>query len=284
MKANNYRNLAANMSYTAFKNVFGVSYLGGVSTSHKLDLSEKNGVLTYGLYLAPWNLSGHQVCAGGKHCHEFCLNGSGQNKIDILAHGEMSKINRSRVKKTRLFYENRPLFMRILIHEIKRAQNRAKALNMPFAVRLNCTSDLSPELFIDPETGLNILQLFNDVQFYDYTKVQNRVKLLGKYENYDLTFSYDGYNWKTAENYLNAGGRVAVVFMRQDVLPETFAGYKVIDGNTYDMRFMDPGKCIVGLYYHSVGNNYKMIDGVRTYVGPKSDFVIYPDNKLVKYA
>ena len=78
----NFRNLAANMSYTGFKNAVGVSNLGGVSTSHKLDLSEKSGVLTYGLYLAPWNMSGHQVCAGGAHCHEFCLNGSGQNKID----------------------------------------------------------------------------------------------------------------------------------------------------------------------------------------------------------
>lgn len=279
-----YKNLDCNMSYTAFKKNVGVSYLGGVSTSHKLELSENNGVLTYGLYLAPWNLSGHQVCAGGAHCHEFCLNGSGQNKMDILAHGDLSKINISRIKKTRLFYENRPLFMRILIHEISRAKNRAQLAGMPFAVRLNCTSDLSPELFVDPETGLNILQLFSDVQFYDYTKVANRIKLLGKYSNYDLTFSYDGYNLETAQKYLNAGGRVAVVFYRQNVLPVSFAGFPVIDGNSYDMRYLDPGKCIVGLYYHAVGNNYKTVNGVRTYQAPKNDFVIYPDHDLVKYA
>ena len=279
-----YRDIPGTISNTKAKELIGISYLGGVSTSHKLDLSEKSGTLTYGLYLAPWKLSGHQVCAGGRHCHEFCLNGSGQNKIDILARGDMSKINVSRIKKTRLFYQNRPLFMRILVNEIRKAQNRARSLNMPFSVRLNCTSDLSPELFIDPETGLNILQLFSDVQFYDYTKVPNRINLLGKYPNYDLTFSYDGYNWKTAESFLNSGGRVAVVFMRQDKLPESFADYPVIDGNTYDMRYLDPGRCIVGLYYHSVGNNYKVVDGVRTYVGPKNDFVIYPDNKLVKYA
>ena len=108
--------------------------------------------------------------------------------------------------------------------------------------------------------------------------------MVGKYRNYDLTFSFDGYNWPTAEKYLKSGGRVAVVFMKQDRLPESFAGFPVIDGNTYDMRYQDPGKCIVGLYYHSVANNYKVIDGVRTYVGPKNDFVIYPDNELVKYA
>ncbi len=285
MKTVSYKNLSESLNYTEFQKKVGVSYLGGVSTSHKLDLSEKAGVLTYGVYLAPWNLSGHQVCAGGKNCHQFCLNGSGQNKIDELARGrDLSKINISRIKKTRLFYENRALFMNILIKEIKRAQNRARALNMPFAVRLNCTSDLSPELFVDPVSGLNILQLFSDIQFYDYTKVPNRIKLLGKYSNYDLTFSFDGYNWKTAAEFLNNGGRVAVVFYKQGVLPVSFAGFPVVDGNNYDMRYMDPQKCIIGLYYHSVGNNYKIVDGKRVYFAPDTKFVVYPDNKLVKYA
>lgn len=280
----NYKDLAQDLSYTAFKKNVGVSYLGGVSTSHKLDLSEKSGTLTFGLYLAPWNMSGHQVCAGGKHCHNFCLNGSGQNKMDELARGkELSKINISRIKKTKLFYQNRPLFMRILIHEIRKAAARAKALNMPFAVRLNCTSDLSPELFIDPETGLNILELFPNVQFYDYTKVPNRIKLLGKYDNYDLTFSYDGYNWSTAEKYLSAGGRVAVVFYKNGVLPVSFAGYHVIDGNTYDMRFLDPGSCIVGLYYHTVASDYKTVNGERVLQAPKTPFVIMPDDNRVIY-
>lgn len=269
----NYKNLDANLSYTRAKKEIGISYLGGVSTSHKLDLSEKAGTLTFGLYLAPWNMSGHQVCAGGKHCHVFCLSGSGQNKIDELARGkEGSKINISRIKKTRLFYENRPLFMRILIREISKAYMRAKALGLPFAVRINCTSDLSPELFVDPETGKNILELFPDVQFYDYTKVPNRIKLLGKYGNYDLTFSFDGYNWQTAKEFIENGGRAAVVFSGK--LPETYKGYKVVDGNNYDMRFMDPGKCVIGLSYHPVANDYKVINGVRTFVAPETKFVV----------
>lgn len=125
--------------------------------------------------------------------------------------------------------------------------------------------------------------MFPDVQFYDYTKVPNRISLIGKYSNYDLTFSYDGYNWSTAKSFLDAGGRVAVVFYRQNVLPISFAGFPVIDGNTYDMRYLDPGRCIVGLFYHSVGNNYKMVDGKRVYIEPSNDFVIYPDNDKVIY-
>lgn len=280
----NYKNIDANISYSKLLKLLGVSYLGGVSTSHKLELSEVAGVVTYGLYLAPWNMSGHQVCPGGLHCHEFCLNGSGQNKIDELARGkEFSKINISRIKKTRLFYENRPVFMRALIHEIKKESAKAAAAGKPFAVRLNCTSDISPELFIDPETGLNILQLFSNVQFYDYTKVKTRLKLLGKYKNYDLTFSFDGYNLETAESYLNAGGRVAVVFYRNDVLPVSFAGFPVIDGNKYDMRYLDPGRVIIGLYYHTTANNYKIVNGQRVFEAPQNDFVIFPDNDKVRY-
>lgn len=271
----NFKDLNPNLNYTAFKKAVRVAYIGGVSISHKLDLSEKAGVLTYGVYLAPWNMSGYQVCAGGAHCHEFCLNGSGQNKIDELARGrEHSKINKSRIKKTRLFYENRALFMRILIKEIRKAQKKAENLNMPFAVRINCTSDLSIELFKDPDTGFNLLQLFPDVTFYDYTKVANREKLVGKYSNYDITFSFDGYNWNTAENFLKAGGRVAVVFDNVGPLPKSFCGYPVIDGNNYDMRYMDPGKCIVGLSYHPVAANYKTIKGQRVYFSPDTPFVV----------
>ena len=273
----NYRNLDVNLSYTALIKKIGIAYLGGVSTSHKTELSEKNGVLTYGVYLAPWNLSGYQVCAGGKHCHEFCLSGSGQNKMDILARGEKhSKINISRIKKTRLFYENRPVFMKLLIHEINRAANKAAAKGMPFAVRLNCTSDLSPELFVND--GQNILDIFPNIQFYDYTKVRGRLSLLGKYKNYDLTFSFDGYNMKTAKEFLQAGGRVAVVFDGHK-LPAYFDGWQVIDGNSYDFRFKDPGRVVVGLSYHPVANDYKTVRGVRTYVAPVTPFVIRPEDK-----
>ena len=270
-----FAEISNNLSYTAVKKAVGVSYFGAVAGSHKIELSRENSnTLTYCLYLAPWNMSGRNVCPAGVHCHEFCLNGSGQNKADELAHGrEHSKINQSRIKKTRLFYENRPVFVRALIHEIEKARKRAAALRMSFSVRLNGTSDLSPELFVDPETGLNLLQLFPNIQFYDYTKVPGRVKLLHKYSNYDITFSFDGYNWQQCENFLNAGGRVAVVFYG-DKLPDYYKGFPVIDGNNTDTRYNEPGGVIVGLTYHVTANDYKVINGRRVFVVPESNFVV----------
>ena len=179
---------------------YGISYLGSVAQSAKMKMSYANGTMTYCLYLAPADMSGYNVCPNSQYCREFCLNGSGHNKAAQLEQVDKgcsvldSFVNRSRIKKTKMFYEDRNTFMRLLIHEIKKYQNRAKKLGMEFSVRLNGTSDLSPILFKDPETGKNLLELFPDVQFYDYTKVYSRIKLMQQYPNYDLTLSYNGYN------------------------------------------------------------------------------------------
>ena len=265
------------IGYIKALNEIGVSYLGNVAQSTKMRLSYEHGTMTYCLYLAPWTLSGHNTCPKGQHCHEFCLNGSGQNKCDTLARGvEGSKINHSRIKKTNLFYNNRARFMEILVHEIESKRARAKRLGYGFSVRLNGTSDLSPIAFKDPISGKNILELFPDVQFYDYTKVYNRVKLMEQYPNYDLTFSYDGYNWDECERFLQNGGKVAVVFYSEnETLPKQFRGYNVVDANGYDMRYLDPKGSIMGLHYHKTANDYKS----GKFVKPNTSFVIDLDSE-----
>ena len=265
-----------NFSYGRELKNLGISYLGSVAQSMKMRLSFENGTMTYCLYLAPANMSGHNVCPKSEHCRAFCLNGSGQNKCDELSRGvEGSKINQSRIKKTKLFYNDRALFMNLLIHEIKRYKAKAERLGMGFSVRLNGTSDLSPVLFKDPESGLNLLELFPDVQFYDYTKVYNRIKLMAQYPNYDLTFSYDGFNADDCERFLQNGGRVAVVFFDEKV-PKYFKGYKVVNGNDFDMRYLDPKGCVVGLHYHKTANDYYIDpnDGKRKFRVPETPFVV----------
>lgn len=234
-----------------------VSYIGSTTQSAKMNYSYNNGWETYCIYLAPSTMSGHQVCPNDKWCREFCLNGSGRNKGDILAHGfEHSKINISRIKKTKLFFENRELFMEIVIREITRFYNHAKKNNMGFAIRINGTSDLNIESFI--YKGQNLLQSFPHIQFYDYTKCNGYLTIPNRYANYDITLSFNGYNWEKCEEYLKNGGKVAVVFNGH--LPNTFKGYRVIDANGYDMRFLDPKGTIMGLHYHKTANDYNGIN------------------------
>jgi hypothetical protein len=261
----------------------GFNYLGGLKKSAKMMKSYIHNTATYCVYLAPANMAGRtkkgtriNVCPKSQHCKELCLNSAGHNKADILSNGKEnikhSLINISRIKKTKLFYNDRDTYMDILIHEINRDRSYAERHGMEFSVRLNGTSDLSPEIM--KKDGKNILEIFPDVQFYDYTKVYNRTKLMKFYPNYDITFSYDGYNWDQCEQFLNDGGKVAVVF-DSETMPKTYKGYKVIDANGYDMRYLDPKGCIMGLEFHPIAKDGKVLYA-KDIDGP---FVVKTENK-----
>ena len=236
-----------------FKNVsqsakqFGISYLGGVTLSSKHKKATKYGEMTYTIYLAPANSSGYEVCSmRSEECTDLCLNESGHNRIDS------GGITKARITKTKLFFEHREHFVRWMIKEINKYKAKAESMDFDFSVRLNNTSDINPISFYVEEEGikLNILEVFPDVQFYDYTKVAKRAMLTKLYSNYDITFSYDGHNKDVCIKMLKAGFRVAVVF--ENVIPETFWGYEVINGDLYDMRYRDDKNVIVGLVFKKV--------------------------------
>ena len=226
------------------REVTGLDYIGDINHSSKHEKGFKLDMLTYSIYLAPAKMSGYEVCPmRTNECTSLCLNESGR--------GKYNNTQNSRIKKTKLFYEEREFFVRWVISEITQFRNTAKKRGMSFCVRLNNTSDLSPELMYINDNGVkkNLLQIFPDVQFYDYTKVPNRVKLLSKYPNYDLTFSYSGENLPQCQEMLSNGIRVAIVFK---TVPNEFMGVQVIDGDKYDFRFIDSKNVIVGLKFKKV--------------------------------
>lgn len=223
------------------------SYIGSLNSSAKIAKGLKYGIQTFIVYLAPYKLSGFNVCAKAvAECIKGCLFSSGQSIMN-------SNIAKVRIAKTKDFYNHRDEFVARLFKEIESAKRKVDKQGLRFAVRLNGTSDLSPELF--KLNGKNVLETFPDTVFYDYTKLLNRTKLKQKYPNYDLTFSYTGHNWNECKVALQDGVRVAVVFnvKRNHPLPESFNGYPVIDGDLNDYRPDDPG-CIVGLRWKKIKN------------------------------
>lgn len=281
------KNYMENFTYTKGLQKLGCTYLGGVKHSAKMMYSYNKGTLTYCLYLAPSTMAygNKTTCPNDKYCKDLCLNSAGRNKGDILHNGiENSKINISRIKKTKLFYEDRETFMQLLVHEIKVAQNKAKKMNLEFSIRLNGTSDLS--LLTFKLGGKNILEIFNDVQFYDYSKVFSRFKNFyhSKYKNYDITFSYNGYNWNECEEVLKMGGKVAIVF-ESNVIPKTFNGYNIENGNEDDMRYLNSSSSIIYLHYHRTANDYVIDEKTnkRKYIAPNTPFIIKKDDKRCEY-
>lgn len=260
----------------------GVSYIAECNSSAKLTHNGELNMLTYGLYLASADASNINVCPKSSMCRESCLVGSGYAKIDALSGN--TNVQDARILKTRLFFANKPLFMKLMCIEIDRAINKAKRLNMGFSVRLNCTSDISPLAFT--LNGKNILELYPNVSFYDYTKVKNYWKIAERYSNYYLTFSRDGSaeNEKECLEWLSRGNNVAVVFgvTKKEDLPKKWKGYEVLVGDDYDYRVWDKlqkGKQIVGLIYKVGKNDFEKINGKHRFKGiPQTPFIIDVNN------
>jgi hypothetical protein len=107
-------------------------------------------------------------------------------------------------------------------------------------VRVNGTSDL-------PQLALRLARKFPNVQLYDYTKIPRAETR--KLDNYHLTYSHSGYNAEECLRVLKLGVNVAVVFdtRKGQPLPKRWNGYRVIDGDLSDLRFLDPTGVIVGL-------------------------------------
>lgn len=198
------------------------------------------GYLTAILHLAPGRLSGFNVCPGASlACLDACLNTAGRG--GIIKKGETTNtIQKARLRKTLAFFNETETFMAQLAKEIGNIVKLANKHGLKPAIRLNGTSDIRWE---NEKVGgfANLMEMFPNVIFYDYTKLANRRNLP---PNYRLTFSLSESNDVSAEQALAAGMNVAVVFRN---LPPTFMGRPVIDGDVSDLRFLDPVGVIVGL-------------------------------------
>lgn len=203
--------------------------------NYKTSKGEKLGILTGVMYLAPASISGYEVCPRRSvGCTEACLYTAGM--------GAFSNVQQARIAKTKAFFEQREDFLNQLRADIKALVRKAKKDNMIPAVRLNGTSDIE-------WTRFGLMEEFPDVQFYDYTKVYNRLEKEIP-SNYHVTFSKNESNAIECVNALKLGVNVAVVFATKkgDALPETWNGYPVYDGDDTDVRFQDPkGGYVIGL-------------------------------------
>jgi hypothetical protein len=204
----------------------------------KIQKGTKMGYLSFILHLAPATLSGKETCPKRTvGCTAACLNTAGRG--GMFKKGENTNmIQKARIRKTNYFFDNRDAFMTDLANDINKAIRFATKQGLTPVFRLNGTSDLSFEKYEVPGyAGMNIFEIFKDIQFYDYTKVLGRkVKHL---ENYHLTFSKaDGNDSDVAEALLQGMSVVAVY----DAIP---AGVPSADET--DLRFLDPKGIMLGL-------------------------------------
>ena len=206
-------------------------------------------VLTFPLHLAPADLSGFNTCAmASDGCKQACLHTAGNPAY-------MSGKETARIAKTRLYFNDRSLFVAILAKEVLAARRKAEKLNMALAFRLNATSDIKWEKTKVQHVGLflTVPEIIHTIApaatMYDYTKIPNRTTPA----YYSLTFSLSESNDKLAAAELARGHNVAAVFdtKRGHELPMQYTingvTASVIDGDLTDYRPDDAPASIVGL-------------------------------------
>ena len=216
---------------------------------------ERRGYVTFILHLAPAKLSGYEVCGGrSPDCTAVCLNMSGHGKFDT------SQL--ARIRKTKLFFEDRQTFMGLLVKDISAAIRYGMRRRLVVVIRLNGTSDI-PWESIQCGNFDNIMQRYPFLQFYDYTKIRGRKNLP---PNYHLTFSQSETNHAQVAQAINDGMNVAVVF---DDVPFMYEDMPVINGDEDDLRFMDPPGHIIGLKAKGLAINYQSMFIVRSSNGSK---------------
>ena len=211
----------------------------------------KQGYNTYIMHLAPSTLSGHNTCPKSTAgCVTACLNTAGRG--GMFKKGEFTNnIQKARIRKTQLFFNNRTEFMGLLVKDIELAIKQSKRMGLVPVIRLNGTSDISFEKYQALRNNVmynNIFYAFPEIQFYDYTKILGR-KVNG-ISNYSLTFSAADGNDNDVLNAIKQGYNIATVFGIKKTLPmpEYYNGLPVFNGDESDLRFLDPKGVVVGLY------------------------------------
>jgi hypothetical protein len=229
-------------------------------------------------YMMPHTTSGLKTGAGNPYnlcadassgCSKSCLHTSGDPR---RMEGKISK----RMRKTEQYKDNRKSFVAALHKQIgmtfdwMKGKNKDTGLDrapkgMKLAIRLNGTSDIGWHGTGHHHEGKSLMDHFDGkggrrrVQFYDYTKNKTVAKnhREGKLpENYHITYSRD----ETPESdafamdHISNGGTAAIVMRGVSpktgapcnhkgscgcVLPSTYKGHPVIDGDKHDHRFLD---------------------------------------------
>lgn len=224
------------------------------NSSTKIKKGLKYNYDTYIVYMSPstQNNKGINLCPfASKGCTKACLYTSGM--------GKLTSVQTARINKSNFYIENRHEFLKQLFKEVGNKYKTHKRNGKKFCVRLNGTSDIN--YLRQKIDGKNIFETYPDVTFYDYTKNHFMV-LENSHKNYHLTYSRSENNDEMCMNLLNDGFNVSMVFHKE--LPKEYKGFKVIDGDVSDLRFLDPANCIVGLKYKNT--TAKDVD--------KNDFII----------
>ena len=220
-----------------------------LGTSSKVEKGEAEQVLTVVLYMAAASSSGFNLCPWATPgCIKACL-GHSTGRL------KMNSSQRAQVRKALLFKLYPAYFLRRIVAELTLHACEAQALGMTAAARLNGSTDIPWERYLDTEAIQSM-----GVTLYDYTKAPARAR---KTAGYHLTYSVSEAPQRPteAQQWLSRGGNAAIVVGAQgsdklrdakrvhlNMIGKRWKGCPTHSGEDTDLRFTDPPGAVVVLY------------------------------------
>lgn len=202
----------------------------------------KNFLETNILYLSPFTKNDRKinVCPNASPgCVFVCLDTAGM--------GIFSNVQSARINKTNFYLYDKDNFSAQLVKELGNINKRATKLGKKVAIRLNGTSDLDFMAILKNRTGVDIMEQFPNLEYYDYTKSLNKAKKYAGSSRYTLTFSRSETNEAECIEALKLGYNVSVVFDHKKPMPTEYLGTPVIDGDEADDLMLTNKGVIIGL-------------------------------------
>jgi len=257
------------MTLKQLKKVWGIGYLLNIDANPKTVKGQKLGFMTAVLYLAPYSLSGYNVCpmAVLAGCWKACLNVQGRGGMKVggktmktpVGRVPSNDIQRARIQRTKFWAEDRKEFLIQLVKEIRAFLKRAERKGLTPVIRLNGMSDIQWErldvgYWLGTGESYTIFEMFPDVQFYDYTKITKRFDRELP-SNYDLALSFSNADQKYADRCWEAhlkGASLVIVYRTKEDIANAATWFdecrvNFVNGDAHDLRFIDPPKSIVAL-------------------------------------
>ncbi len=215
----------------------------------KAEKAQGFGYLNAIHYMAPASLAGvGNLCPhASEGCKALCLGWTSGQAGMVSNQADINSVRQSRIDKARRFMRDRAAYMRDVVRSIELAQRKAAKLGLRLCVRMNGSTDIAWE-GVKTDNGQSLMQRFPSVQFVDYTKSPRRAIACANGQlpsNYSLCFSRSESNEAQALEVLAAGGTIAAVFAKYR--PRRFRGFPTIDGDTHDLRHLDPRGHVVAL-------------------------------------
>ena len=179
---------------------------------------------TFLFYGAPHKISGYNTCANAGLCAPTCIYFQGMGRFET--------VQNARIRKTKLYFEDRDRFLMSINKDIMKAVTWSKKQNLTPCFRLDGTTDIG--------IAKHFVAQYPTLQFYDYTKILNRIEKAQNIPNWHLTYSLSEKTTpQQLEQVLATTTNIAIPFATAPDMTSTLWGRELVNADKHDLRFLD---------------------------------------------